>query len=357
MSWKKLRRTVRVTLAIALLIVLSIVGLFITTSFTPAPFITILQNAKMVEGEVNAFKPKEAPANTLLSDGTLLISDIQYGKEYPNSFLDIYISENKKDSRRPTIIFMHGGGFAWGDKTVGNPKIDEETPHYLRELAKRGFNVVSVNYALTPEYQYPVPLLQLNEAMQFLQQHGKKYGLADTDVVFMGQSAGGQLVGQYVNIQTNPQYAEEMGMQSTLDPKAIKAVVFNSALLDANRMDRTGDALTNYLFNALGRSYFDTDDLMEEPSVDQSNVIKHINSKFPPTFITDGNHATFTEQAKDLDKRMDELKIPHEFNYYNRKTAKLKHGYESLLTNQYAKENMEKMLAFLNTHVGSSTSS
>jgi len=86
---------------------------------------------------------------------------------------------------------------------------------------------------------------------------------------------------------------------------------------------------------------------MKEPSVNQADVIQHMDANFPPTYITDGNHGTFTGQAMDLDKRMDELRIPHEFNYYSRKTAKLTHGYESTLTNPYAKENMDHMLDFL----------
>lgn len=352
MLWRKIRRFIRVNFAaILLVIVISFVGLFIITSITPVPFITLLQKAGMVEGEVNSFKPKEASAKTVLTDGTLLINDVQYGKEYPNSFLDIYIPEGKKDPTRPTILFVHGGGFSWGDKTVGKPKEDEESPHYLRTLAKNGFNVVSINYALTPEYDYPVPLIQLDQAVKFLQEDGKEYGLADEGVIFMGQSAGGQVIGQYVNIQTNPIYAKQLNMKPTLELNKIKGVVFNSALLDGNQMDQTNDGLKNYLFNAMGRLYFETDDLMKEPSVDKSNVIQHMNSDFPPTFITDGNSGTFTEQAKDLDRRMDELDIPHRFNYYSTKTAKLKHGYESLLTNEYAKKNMEKMLDFLNSYV------
>lgn len=349
---KRVKRATRITLSLFLsLIIVVIVGLFITTSLTPTPLISLLQ-MKMVKGEVNSFKPKEEPATLHLPDGTVYIRNIEYGTKNPNSFLDIYLPDSKSKSN-PTVLFVHGGGFAWGDKTVGNPlseKENKESPHYLRTLAKKGFNVVSINYALTPETHYPEPVFQLDEAVQFLQSHGDKYGLSPTNLIFMGESAGGQLVGQYVNIQTNPQYATEMGLDPTLRNGQIKAVVFNSALLDANRFDKTDDALKNYLFSAFGRQYFDTDDLSKASSVDEGNVIRHLTAQFPPTYITDGNTGTFTEQAKDLDGRMESLGIPHKLNLYDRQAAKLSHGYESVLKTKYAKENFEEMVQFLNEY-------
>jgi acetyl esterase/lipase len=171
-------------------------------------------------------------------------------------------------------------------------------------------------------------------------------------IVVGGGSAGGQLVGQYVNIQTNSEYATEMGMIASIKKEDIKAVVFNSALLDSTRFDKTGNFIINRLFGALGRLYFDTDNLRKSTEVEQSNVISHLISDFPPSFITDGNHGTFTDQAIDLDKRMTELAIPHVFNYYDVSEAKLGHGYESSLDNEYAKKNFAQMLAFLNQQLG-----
>ncbi|MBD0384727.1 hypothetical protein [Paenibacillus sedimenti] len=85
--------------------------------------------------------------------------------------------------------------------------------------------------------------------------------------------------------------------------------------------------------------------------MDQSNVISHMISDFPPSFITDGNDATFTDQAVDLEKRMTELDITHVFNYYDRSAAKLGHGYESSLSNEYAFKNFDKMLDFIKQRI------
>ena len=58
---------------------------------------------------------------------------------------------------------MHGGGFIAGDKQYKNP--------LLSKIAEQGYIVVNVNYALAPQYKYPTPLVQMNEAVKFIKQN------------------------------------------------------------------------------------------------------------------------------------------------------------------------------------------
>jgi acetyl esterase/lipase len=101
-------------------IVLLIAVIWIVDTITPIPLTRTLQHS-MVSGEVNSFLPKTEPNKTKLSKGTLLYGDIQYGEKYPNSYLDIYIPDGDIHTRRPTFFFVHGGGYAWGDKFEGDP--------------------------------------------------------------------------------------------------------------------------------------------------------------------------------------------------------------------------------------------
>lgn len=352
---KSLQRKVFVLLqSIILITLLLILLLFAVNSITPKPFISLMQNLRFVSGKVNSFQPKSGPSQTMLSDGTLYYQDVKYGTTYPNSYLDVYISDTNKNVTRPTVIVVHGGGYAWGDKSGGDPlaekSIDSDSPDYLVRLAKAGYNVVSLNYALTPAYLYPTPVLQIDEAIRYLQRNGHKYGLDMNQLVFLGGSAGGQLVGQYVNIQTNLTYAKEMLIQPVLDPKSIKAVVFQSALLDASRFAETGDISVNYLFNLLGKLYFDTRHLKNDASVKQSNVITHVSPDFPPSFISDGNTGTFDEQAKDLNTRLEKIRVPKTFVYFEKNVVELKHGYEQSLDNVYAQKTFSDMIEFLDSH-------
>ena len=87
--------------------------------------------------------------------------------------------------------------------------------------------------------------------------------------------------------------------------------------------------------------------LVHDDIMDEADVIQHISEDFPPAYITDGNYGTFDQQAAELDQRLAELGVYHIYNYYDRGTAKLPHGYDSYLDNKYARDNLEKTLEFL----------
>ncbi len=63
--------------------------------------------------------------------------------------LDIYQPDEPCSGNRPTVLFVHGGGFRSGDKDSGNVRFRAE------EMNARGFNFVSINYRLEPDV--PVP--------------------------------------------------------------------------------------------------------------------------------------------------------------------------------------------------------
>jgi acetyl esterase/lipase len=292
----------------------------------------------MTNGSVNSFD--ETYTVTDLDNGVRLLSGISYGDQYPNSFLDIY--QNTMIENAPTFFYIHGGGFAWGDKAEGDPNAGAgpEATQYLQSICTAGYHVVSINYALAPEYRYPHPVLQIDQAIRFLQDD-ECLSLDMTRVVFSGGSAGGQLAGQYVNIQTNADYAAEMGMEATLQPEEVLGVVLNSALLEPEKFANTGELSTDFLFSALGRCYFGTDKAV----LQQADVTAHLSTEFPPAYFTDGNYATFNEQAERLDEVLTALDIPHTFNYYTE--VRLGHGYDSFLSNPYGQDNLARTLEFL----------
>ncbi len=327
------------------LVAILVVGFLMFTAFNPVPFIHMVQSSFEYS---NSFNEHAKTKQNLLDDGTLLINDLQYGNTYPNSYLDIYISGGDVENIKPTYFFIHGGGFAWGDKVDGDPITREIGGLYIyfKGLLDAGYNIVSVNYAFAPEYKYPTPIYQIDEAVNFLQETGKQYGIDMTDVIFGGHSAGGQIAGQFVNIQTNSDYASKMGITPVISKDNIKAVVFVSSLLDSERMTKTGDHIFDWMLLQLGRIYFGNNSLVGQENVMQSNVITNTTEYFPPTFISDGNYASFNEQALELHNRLNQLGVKNTFNFYEKSEVELYHGYETDV-NKYAQANMIKLLEFL----------
>lgn len=297
----------------------------------------------------NSYEPKCSPTVTKRGNGFLCYNDIQYGKEFPNSFLDIYVHEDKKKRNTPTLILVHGGGFTWGNKEDGDPNAGAgDKDWFMEKFMEAGLQVVALDYAYAPDYAYPTPIIQMGQAINHLQKIADDYGLDMTRVVFCGGSAGGHLIGQFVNIQTNPDYAKKMGITAVMRPANIKAMLFNSALLDNERFAGTDNFVFNYLFRKCGNAYFHCKRLEGHPKVIESNVIENVGENFPPSFISDGNTATFYDQARDFAEKLSGLHIRHELNIYPKSEKKLLHGFEST-KDKYGLDNMKKMLQFLQT--------
>lgn len=336
----------KVILTLAGILILACAGILLLF-LQPHLYVCLMQRMGMVSGEVNSYEPKSIQETQELNNNITLYKNIQYGEQYPNSYLDIYKNKQDKEGTFHVFFYIHGGGYAWGDKAEGDPTADSgdvgEATEYLQRICASGYHVVSVNYALTPEYTYPTPIFQIDEAVRFLKENAGDLGLNMTEIVFSGGSAGGQLAGQYVNIQTNPDYAGQMNMEPVLSSAEIKGVVFSCALLQPRNFAKTGNLYTNFMFSELKRVYFGNDSTV----LNEADVIGHIGPDFPPAYITDGNQATFDKQAAELNERLNELGIYHIYNYYDRAEAALGHGYDSFLDDPYAQDNLDKLIIFL----------
>ena len=58
---------------------------------------------------------------------------------------------------------------------------------------EQGYVVVNVNYALAPNYKYPTPLIQFDDAIQFIKHNKDRFPIDLDQVVIGGDSAGAQL--------------------------------------------------------------------------------------------------------------------------------------------------------------------
>ena len=270
-------------------------------------------------------------------DGSFYYKNLTYPSKYKNNKMDIYTSKNAKG----TIFYVHGGGYAFGDKS--------EREEFLFRYVKAGYNVINVNYQLTPDIRYPETLEQVNDALTFITENAKDYNINLNKMVFSGDSAGGQLTGQLINIMNNKEYAEEVGVKPAnsdihFKPKGYIAM---GALTKPTHIANTDFFLTEWFFDTLGRSYFNTTDVLHSNKAKQASVIDHVTKDFPSTFISDGNFGTFTKDSKDFQGRLDELNVPVESQFYSQSEEKLFHVYELDVNNKYAKKIYQKHVEFL----------
>lgn len=90
-----------------------------------------------------------------------------------------------EDQRRPAVLFIHGGGWRKGSRTVYHNR--------MRSLAKLGYVVASTDYRLTDVAPWPAQLDDVRAAYRWLIDHADQYGIDPERIAVAGSSAGGHL--------------------------------------------------------------------------------------------------------------------------------------------------------------------
>jgi len=311
--------------------------------YNPQMIVGAMQSMLYQGAPVNSFEPFHEPMEREKEDGSWYVTEIRYGEKYPNSYLDITYPSTDTTAKRPTVVYFHGGGFFGGDKALGDPMAAEDDVNRLfREIVANGYNFVNVNYALVPDYHFPVPLEQMVQALEFLKENAGTYGLDMTNVVIFGQSAGAILTSQYGALLTSEEYRQKLGLYPTLQNGEIKALIIDDApLVFANFNLKLKLLLGNYLssmrFDAATEARY--------------NPISYLNAGFAPTFLTAGNTDGFPEDMQTFADRLTELGVENEYYRIFREEAELAHGYLGLVdSNQYARECFDRILTFMKKH-------
>lgn len=311
----------------------------------PGPTFVYLRSAMKMTPDTIDTVQKEGQTPT----GDRVLSNIQYDSQADNGYLDIYYTSKATSDKPKTLIYVHGGGYLWGDKVGGDPNAGKNGFEFspIAIMLEDGYNVVSMNYALTPSNPFPTAIKQLNRGLAYLKDHASDYQLNMDEVVLLGGSAGGNLVGLLTNIQTNPAYAQDLGVTASLAPDTIKAIVFVGGLFNNGQFQETRSALIDWAFYQMGRLYLETNDVKKSPQLAISNVTDYVTADFPPTFISDGNTATFDAQAFAFEKQLTALGVTNELSYYSVEEAgSLGHSFEES-GSEYAIKTFDKIKAFL----------
>lgn len=86
---------------------------------------------------------------------------------------------------RPAVVCIHGGGFRAGDRH-GYDKM-------CKTLAEHGYVAVTVEYRLSPKYQFPAAIEDVKTAVRWMRQNAEKYHVDPNRIASLGGSAGGHL--------------------------------------------------------------------------------------------------------------------------------------------------------------------
>jgi predicted esterase len=157
---------------------------------------------------------------------------------------DLYEPEGDNTEARPLIIWMHGGGFKYGNKKTGG------IPLWSKRFSQRGYTCVSINYRLSkkkPLRKFPdlvegcrVAIEDLQKAIVFFKTNYKEYRIDTNRIIVAGNSAGA-ITGlhaaysspyEMMQLINNPGYDT---LSKIHNPEGICAIIsFWGALFDSN---------------------------------------------------------------------------------------------------------------------------
>ncbi|MBF6634847.1 MAG: alpha/beta hydrolase [Planococcus sp. (in: Bacteria)] len=266
-------------------------------------------------------------------------NDLSYDSAHQEGNLDI-VTPKEFSGKLPVIFWVHGGAFLGGDKS--------DITEYAVQVASKGFIVVNMNYELAPSAIYPTPLYQVEEAYQFIEKNAQAYGIDMDRLYFAGDSAGAQIISQFVNVQVEEEYSSLIGIEGSVSPDQIAGVLLFCGPYDVSKFGDLSDSfLINFLFDRVGWAYIGERNWGDSDQVKQASVIDHVSAHFPPTFITDGNTGSFEEQGLELADKLNKNDVEIVDVFYSQEEAELGHEYQFIMDTPQAENTFNQLIEFL----------
>lgn len=301
---------------------------------------------------VNSFEAEAPSEKKVWHEKYRKINDVRYGDIYPNSFMDVYLPGEKVEEKRPVMIYAHGGGFifcgkAFGDAIAKESSGSNDVKGMFEWFIENNIAVVSIEYAMAPKYRFPVQMLQMDQALAFLEAHADEYGFDMSRIVLFGSSAGADMVEIYSLMVSDSSYAQKLGLEHTaVSMEQLACVVVDESALIEGTPDGTNAVLLDQIW--MGEK-----NLVKCANKKLAFVPKHIRGAYPPAFIISSNvDDWFYNSTFPLKEKLDEIGIEHEFFYPEKTKGEYAHGFMgNYATDAVSAECYKRMQEFVKKHI------
>jgi acetyl esterase/lipase len=192
----------------------------------------------------------------------------------------------------PVLVYVHGGAWMHGDKS--------EAGMFARLMTAQGYLVVSVNYRLYPEAQFPAMIQDVKCAIRSLRANAAQYNLDPNRIGAVGVSAGGHLVSLLGT--TDASAGWDVG--EYLDQSShVQAVIAMAGVMDLSRNFPNAD------IEAMKRVGFG------EYNVAEASPVTHVTSTTPPFLLIHGDRDELVpvEQSQLMYDRLIQENVPAQF--------------------------------------------
>ncbi len=234
--------------------------------------------------------------------------------------LDYYPAATK--GKRPCIMVIHGGSWSSGDS--------RQLPELNAVLSRVGYQVVSVNYRLSPKWRSPAPLEDVAAALNYLHQHADELQIDTGRIVLLGRSAGAQiaLLAAYT--------LKQQGIKGVIDFYGPADMVWGYSLPASKLVMDSRRVMANYL----GGLYPDV-----PKQYAASSPIEFVNRQTVPTLMIHGANDVLVAygHSERLRRKLVEDQVP----FYWLKLPWATHGFDYHLNGPGGQLSTYTILRFL----------
>jgi len=176
------------------------------------------------------------------------------------------------EARKPTLLYIHGGGWNSLSKAVRNLN--------LLPFLQRGWCVVNIDYRLLGQAPFPACIADCRQALNWIYEHADKYKFDTARIVVSGESAGGHLALMTGFLPCDEQIRIE-GHPITR-PLRVAAIINWYGVSDLDRLMKG--------WNSEGYTRLMVGDLAEKQRLFQlCSPLQHIASGLPPVISIHGD--------------------------------------------------------------------
>lgn len=125
--------------------------------------------------------------NSFKKPDHIAVKDIFIDSSVDDYQIRLHIYQPDDFDKDKMLLYFHGGGYVFG--------LPEQVDDQMFEIADRlKVTIVSADYRLSPQYRFPLPVLDGFDALKWIVDHGKDtLGVNPENITVFGASAGGHL--------------------------------------------------------------------------------------------------------------------------------------------------------------------
>jgi acetyl esterase/lipase len=238
-------------------------------------FLVVAAPCALAAGQAGVASAQSA-AEHAATDTHVVHRDVSYGN-HDRQVMDIHVARGAErlGGRNFTMVFLHGGGFSFGDKSI--------TGRYVTPFLQKRMNVINVGYRI--RQGVAVATEDLTNALNYLARHNELYGLDLSNVVVGGFSAGATISSTVGFSQNDPAYPFPLD-----EGIRITGILNFSGPVD--QLDAIEEIFRNSAdesWQLVGRNMFPPDPrFTREEVIERFTPFTYLNVGVPPIFLSHG---------------------------------------------------------------------